>query len=129
VLAYYPDSSSPLWRSKVKVTWDKNVLSAAKPHPASVRMICLVAAVAPADERICWWARGDIGGGVQRGSELVSAASTKAVWSDLRLASLLTHLFCLFVCLLATLRKNFQTDLHEIFREHLQWASEQMIKF
>jgi len=24
---------------------------------------------------------------------------------------------CLYVCLLATLRKNFQTDLHEIFRE------------
>ena len=23
----------------------------------------------------------------------------------------------MFVCLLATLRKNFQTDLHEIFRE------------
>jgi len=36
---------------------------------------------------------------------------------------------CLFVCLLAALRKNFQTDLHEIFREGLQWASEQMIKF
>ena len=24
---------------------------------------------------------------------------------------------CLFVCLLATLRKNFRTDLHEIFRK------------
>jgi len=33
------------------------------------------------------------------------------------------------VCLLATLRKNFQTDLHEIFREVWQWADEQMIKF
>jgi len=31
---------------------------------------------------------------------------------------------CLFVCLLATLRKNFQTDLHEIFREGWQWAKE-----
>ena len=37
--------------------------------------------------------------------------------------------FCrLSVCLLATLH-NFQTDLHEIFREGWQWASEQMIKF
>ena len=36
---------------------------------------------------------------------------------------------CLFVCLLATLRKNFRTDLHEIFREGWQWAIEQKIKF
>jgi len=36
---------------------------------------------------------------------------------------------CLSVCLLATLRKKFQKDLHEIFREGWQWASEQMIKF
>ena len=38
---------------------------------------------------------------------------------------------CLFVCLLATLRKNFQKHLHEIFREGegWQWASEQMTKF
>jgi len=35
---------------------------------------------------------------------------------------------CLFVCLLATLRKNFGTDLHENFREGWQWASEQKIK-
>jgi len=35
----------------------------------------------------------------------------------------------LFVCLLATLRKNFQKDLHEICREVWQWANEQMIKF
>ena len=34
-----------------------------------------------------------------------------------------------FVCLLATLRKNFWTDLHEIFTEGWQWANEQMIKF
>jgi len=33
------------------------------------------------------------------------------------------------VCLLATLRRNFRTDLHEIFREGWQWANEQMIKF
>jgi len=36
---------------------------------------------------------------------------------------------CLFICLLATLRKNFRTDLHEIFREGWQWASEQMMIF
>ena len=36
---------------------------------------------------------------------------------------------CLSVCLLATLRKNVRTDLHEIFREGWQWASEQMTKF
>jgi len=36
---------------------------------------------------------------------------------------------CLSVHLLATLRRNIQTDLHEIFREGSQWASEQMIKF
>jgi len=35
----------------------------------------------------------------------------------------------LSVCLLAALHKNFQTDLHEIFRECLQTASEQMIVF
>jgi len=35
----------------------------------------------------------------------------------------------LFGCLLATLCKNFLTDLHEIFREDWQCASEQMIKF
>jgi len=39
-----------------------------------------VAAAAPADERISWRARGDIGGGVHRGSEVRAAASTKAVW-------------------------------------------------
>jgi len=36
---------------------------------------------------------------------------------------------CLFVGLLATLSKNFQTDLHELFREGWTWANEQMIKF
>jgi len=52
-----------------------------------------VAAAAPADERILWWARGDIGGGVHRGSELGAVASLKAVWWGMRLARLLTHLF------------------------------------
>jgi len=36
---------------------------------------------------------------------------------------------CMFVYLLATLRKNFPTDLHEIFTEGWQWVNEQMIKF
>jgi len=36
---------------------------------------------------------------------------------------------CLSVFLLATLRKDFRTDLHEIFREGWQWASEQTSKF
>jgi len=35
---------------------------------------------------------------------------------------------CLSVCLLATFRKNFRTDLHEIFKEGWQRADEQMIK-
>jgi len=36
---------------------------------------------------------------------------------------------CLSVCLLATLRKNFRTYLHEIIREGWQLAIEQTIKF
>jgi len=62
------------------------------------------------DERISWRARGDIGDVVHRGSlgdselrttlawhsEMGAAASTKAVWWDLRLASMLTHLFVYF---------------------------------
>ena len=36
---------------------------------------------------------------------------------------------CLSVCLLATLCKNVQTVLHELFREGWQWANEQMINF
>jgi len=35
----------------------------------------------------------------------------------------------LFVCLLATVSKNFPTDLPEIFRDGWQWANEQTIKF
>ena len=37
--------------------------------------------------------------------------------------------FSLCVCMLVTFCKNCQTDLHDIFREGWQWASEQMIKF
>jgi len=36
---------------------------------------------------------------------------------------------CLFLCLLATLRKNLRTDLHEIFKDGWQWANEQIVKF
>jgi len=36
---------------------------------------------------------------------------------------------CLSVCLLASLRKNFKTDLHKIFKEGWQWVNEQTIKF
>ena len=35
----------------------------------------------------------------------------------------------LFVCPLATLRKNFRTDLRESFREDCQWANKQMFTF
>ena len=35
----------------------------------------------------------------------------------------------LFVCFLATLRRNSQTDLHEIFREGWQWITEQRLNF
>jgi len=73
----------------------KNALSAAKPHPASVRMVCKRLQTSA----FLWRARGDIGGGVQRGLELGPAASTKAVWWDLHLASVLMDLLSLFVCL------------------------------
>jgi len=67
------------------------------------------AAAALVDERICWRARDDIGDGVHGArcslgdlelcktfaghSELGAAVSTKAIWWDLCLASLLMHLF------------------------------------
>jgi len=38
-----------------------------------------VAAAAPADKHISWRARGDISGGMRRGSELGAVAWTKAV--------------------------------------------------
>ena len=40
-----------------------------------------------------------------------------------------TAIVCLSVCLLATLPKNFQTNLYEIFREGWQWVSEEIIRF
>jgi len=33
------------------------------------------------------------------------------------------------VSLLATLHKNFRTDLHEIFRERWQWANKRRLNF
>jgi len=90
------------------------VLSAVNTHTAACEWYALAASVmqqqpaAPADERISWRPRGDTGGGVQQGSlrdsELrttlgghlklgAAAALHKAVWWDLRLASLLTRLF------------------------------------
>jgi len=57
---------------------------------------------------------------------------------NINVANYKLFVYCLFtpegryiivVCLLATLRKNFCRDLHEVFRESWHWASEQMIKF
>ena len=44
---------------------------------------------------------------------LVTGASENFITSAIRRCLFV----CLSVCLLATLRKNFRTDLHEIFRE------------
>jgi len=69
-----------------------------------------VAAAAPPDERSSWRARGDSVGVVHRGSsgdsklrtrlgghsEQAAAVSTKAVWWDLRFASLLTDTLVTF---------------------------------
>jgi len=44
--------------------------------------------------------------------------------SYLRQGGYIIIVVCRFVCLSATLRKNFRTDLHEICREGWQWASE-----
>ena len=91
----------------------RNALSAANTHTGACEWYALAASAmqqqrtAAADERISWRPRGDIGGGVHRGSlgdlklhitlaghlELGAAASTKAVWWDLLLASLLMHLY------------------------------------
>jgi len=106
VLNYYPDRSSPILEVKCQVTRDKKRhLQCQHPH-GGVRMVCARCdrrSAAAADERISWRPRGDVGCGVHRGSlgdselrttlaghsELGAAASTKAVWWDLRLASLL----------------------------------------
>ena len=61
---------------------------------------------------------------------------TEISWSAVRMPSILLppprricNRHCASVYLFATLRKNFETDLHEIFRECWQWVNEQMIKF
>jgi len=51
------------------------------------------------------------------------------MFSSLSVCLFVCLFVCWFVCLLATLSKSFRTDLYEIFREGLQWASEQMITF
>jgi len=51
------------------------------------------------------------------GSSFVSSFITAA--KQVMFLSLFVYLS---VCLLPTLRKNFQTDLHEIFREGWQWV-------
>jgi len=61
----------------------------------------------------------------------------KAVWTCVVLHSVKVvivtsakeYMFLSFVCPLATLHKNFQTDLHEIFKEGWQCANEEVIKF
>jgi len=113
VLACYLDRCSPLLevkdqRSKSPET--KNVVRAAKPPPQLAYEWYALAAsgcCCAAGRRAHFLApRGDISGGVHRGSlgdselcmtfaghsELGAAASTKAEWWDMRLASLLTHL-------------------------------------
>ena len=65
--------------------------------------------------------------GSMRLSKLGAAALLQAEWWDLRLASLLTHLF---VCLsVSNFVQNVQADLHEIFREGWKLEDEQIIKF
>jgi len=66
-----------------------------------------IAAAAPADARISWRARGEISGGVHRGSELGAAASTKAVWWGMRLASPLTHLCFTYLTLILHLMLQY----------------------
>ena len=50
----------------------------------------------------------------------------------LRRGSYVVVVVCLFVCLfglLATLRENFRTKLHEVSKEGRQWATEPLVKF
>jgi len=65
------------------------------------------------------------------------SCNKRVVWKCFSTLKLITSakenvfvVVCSSVCLfVSTLRKNFRTDLHEIFREGWQWASEQMNKF
>ena len=75
---------SPFGGQRSRSPGTKNTLSAVKPHPACVRMVC-ARCKRQTDERISCRPKGD---GVQ-----LCTTSTKAVWWDLHLARLLTHLF------------------------------------
>ena len=72
-------------RSKVKVTRDKNALSAANTHPGAYEWYVVAATSVHQQRTSTDEARWAVG--------IWAAASLKAVWCDLRLASLLTHLF------------------------------------
>jgi len=75
-------------------------------------------------KRVSGWSRSNV--------EIAVSLTTPSSLTCLPLPRIIyvSSLFvCLFVCLWATLHKNFWTDLHKIFREGWQWASEQMIKF
>jgi len=52
--------------------------------------------------------------------------ATKPRFNYLRQGGYVIVVICLSV---SNFRKDFQMDLHEIFRECWEWASEQMIKF
>ena len=61
---------------------------------------------------------------------LVYHTGTNVIITSAKDYCFLRSLFvCLFVCLSATLRKYFQTELHEIFREGWQCTIEQMVTF
>jgi len=64
-------------------------------------------------------------------AEIVTEINVLIFWKYyyLRQGRYAVVVVCLFVCLLATLRKNLLTDLYEIFREGWQWAVNKMIKF
>jgi len=61
----------------------------------------------------------------------VPASSVKACWHQwIRWIRWICNCRCLSLCLsVSNFAQKLQTDLHEIFREGWQWASEQMIKF
>jgi len=83
------------------------MLSATNTHMGACEWYAL-AASAKVDEHISWQSRGDIGGSMQRGSlgdselrmmlaEYLELWALKAIWWDLHLASLLTHLLSHFL--------------------------------
>ena len=85
-------------------------------------------------------ARHTVSVSVSKGNHLITASCVKLSGGLIMYDSIRQNFFItsakevmfsslLSVCLLATLRKNFRTDLHENFSEGWQWASEQMTKF